>query len=89
MHAKIGLILSIHVHDTEEKTNSDVNKIYDLRKITLCNPNLIIFLLNLVNYNVYTNLVKFCLFLFRILSKNLFLKSIKGLNTVANLQNII
>ena len=41
---------------------------------------------NLVNDNVYTNLVKFCQFILKIWSKNQILTSIKGHNSVANLR---
>ena len=47
----------------------------------LYNPNI-----DLVNDNVYTNLVKFCPFILKIWSKNQILESIKGRNSVANLQ---
>ena len=45
------------------------------------NPNI-----DLVSENEYKNLVKFCLFILKILSQNQFLTSIKGRNSVANLQ---
>ena len=48
----------------------------------LNNPNV-----DLVNDNVYTNMVKFCPF--KILSKNQILLSIKGCNSVANLQKMM
>ena len=51
------------------------------RNMMLYKPNL-----DLVNDNVYTNLVKFCPFSLKICSKNLILESIKGRNSVANLQ---
>ena len=41
---------------------------------------------NLVNDNVYTNLVKFCQFILKIWSKNQILTSIKGHKSVANLR---
>ena len=48
----------------------------------LYNPNV-----DLVNDNVYKKkLVKFCPFILKIWSKNLILESIKGRNSVANLQ---
>ena len=47
----------------------------------LYNPNV-----DLVNDNVYTNLVKFCPYILKIWSKNLILESIKGRNSVANLR---
>ena len=47
----------------------------------LYNPNV-----DLVNDNVHTNLLKFCPFILKIWSKNLILESIKGCNSVANLQ---
>ena len=47
----------------------------------LYNPNV-----DLVNDNVYTNLVKFCPFILKIWSKNLIFESIKGRNSVANLR---
>ena len=49
----------------------------------LYNPNV-----DLVNDNVYTNLVKFCPFILKIWSKNLIFESIKGGNSVANLRKI-
>ena len=51
--------------------------------MTLYNPNL-----DLINVNVYTNLVKFCPLVLKILSGNKILTSIKGSNSVANLQNL-
>ena len=47
----------------------------------LYNPNV-----DLVNDNVYTNLVKLCPFILKIWSKNLNLESIKGRNSFANLR---
>ena len=47
----------------------------------LYNPNV-----DLVNDNVYKNLIKFCPFILKIWSKNLILESIKGRNSVANLR---
>ena len=47
----------------------------------LYNPNV-----DLVNDNVYTNLVKFCPFILKIWSKNQILESIKGRNSVANMR---
>ena len=47
----------------------------------LYNPNV-----DLVNDNVYKNLVKFCPFILKIWGKNLILESIKGRNSVANLR---
>ena len=47
----------------------------------LYNPNV-----DLVNDNVYKNLVKFCPFILKIWCKNLIFESIKGRNSVANLQ---
>ena len=41
-------------------------------------------MMDLVNDNVYTNLVLIGLFVFEILSKNSILTSIKGRNSVAN-----
>ena len=50
------------------------NSVANLLKMTLYNPNL-----DLVNANVYTNiLVKFCLLVLKILSGNEILTSIKG-----------
>ena len=46
------------------------------------NPNI-----DLVSDNEYKNLVKFCLFILKILSKNQILTSIMGRNSVANLRN--
>ena len=45
------------------------------------NPNI-----DLVSDNEYKNLVKFCLFILKILSQNQILTSIKGRYSVANLQ---
>ena len=50
-------------------------------KTTIYNTNV-----DLVNDDVYTNLVLFCHFVFKILSENQILTSIKGRNSVANLQ---
>ena len=52
-----------------------------MRKTTIYNNDV-----DLVNDNVYTNLVLFCQFVLKILSKNRILTSIKGSNSVANLQ---
>ena len=52
--------------------------------MTLYNPNL-----DLVNDNVYTNLVTFCQFVLKIFSKKQILTSIKGRNSVANLRKTI
>ena len=51
------------------------------KKMTLYNPNV-----DLVKDNVYTNLVEFCPFILKIWSKRQILASIKGRNSVANLQ---
>ena len=59
------------------------NSASNLQKMTLYNPNL-----DLINVNVYTNLVKFCPFVIKILSGNEILTSIKGRNSVANLRNL-
>ena len=45
------------------------------------NPNI-----DLVSDNEYKNLVKFCLFILKILSQNQILTSIKDRNSIANLQ---
>ena len=50
----------------------------------LYNPNL-----GLVNANVYTNFVKLCPLVLKILSGNKIMTSIKGHNSVVNLQNLI
>ena len=50
----------------------------------LNNPNL-----DLFNHNVHTNLVKFCPFILKILSKNQILTLIKGHNSVANSQKMM
>ena len=57
----------------------------NLRKITLLKtiPTLILSMLMCIQ-----NLVKFCPFIFKILSGNEILTSIKGRNSVANLQNL-
>ena len=57
------------------------NSVANLQKMTLYNP-----IVDLVNDNVYTNLVKFCQFILKIWSKNQMLVSIKGRNSVANLR---
>ena len=44
--------------------------------------------LDLVNINVYKNLVKFCTFILKILSGKEILTSIKGRNSVTNLQKM-
>ena len=51
------------------------------QNMMLYNPNV-----DLVNDNVYRNLVKFCLFTLKIWSKNQIPESIKGHNSVANLR---
>ena len=65
--------------------NSDVNKgrnsVANLQKLTLYNPNV-----DLVKDNCVISLVEFCPFILKILSKNQILASIKGRNSVANLQ---
>ena len=58
--------------------NSEAN----LRKTMIYYTNI-----DLVNDNVYTNLVLIGLFIFKILNKNSILMSIKGCNSVANLPN--
>ena len=52
-----------------------------MRKTTIYNTDV-----DLVNDDVYPNLVLFCQFVLKILSKNRILTSIKGSNSVANLQ---
>ena len=52
-----------------------------MRKATIYNTNV-----DLVNDDVYTNLVLFCQLVLKILSKNQILTSIKGRNSVANLR---
>ena len=49
--------------------------------MTLYNPNL-----DLIHVNVYTNLIKFCPLFLKILSENEIFSSIKGHNSVTNLQ---
>ena len=49
----------------------------------LYNPNV-----DIVNAYVYTKFVKLCLFILKIWSKNQILTSIKGRNSVANLQKM-
>ena len=51
--------------------------------MTLYNTNI-----DLVNDNVYTNLVKFCPLSIKILCKNQFLTSIKGHNSIAILRKM-
>ena len=60
------------------------NSVANLRKTKIYNINV-----DLVNDNVYTNLVSICLFVFKILSKNQILTSIKGRNSGANLRKTI
>ena len=60
------------------------NSVANLQKMKLYNPNL-----DLVNDNVYSNLVTFCQFVLKILSKNQILTSIKGRYSVANLRKTI
>ena len=64
----------------------DRNSVANLQKMTLYNTNV-----DLVNDNVMCiqNLVKFCIFIFKILSENQFLTSIKGPNSVANLRKMM
>ena len=57
------------------------NPVANLRKTIIYNTNI-----NLVNDDVYPNLVLFCQFVLKILSKNQFLTSIKGRNSFANLR---
>ena len=45
--------------------------------------------LDLINVNVHTSLVKFCPFIFKILSGNKILTSMKGRYSVANLRNLM
>ena len=54
---------------------------YFFKQMTDKNPNLD---LNLVHTNAYTNFVKFCPFVLKILSRNEILTSIKGYNSVTN-----
>ena len=42
-----------------------------------------------INVHVYTKFVKFCLFIFKILSRNEILTSIKGCKSIANLPKIM
>ena len=51
--------------------------------MTLYNPKL-----DLISVNLYTNLVKFCPLVLKIVSGYEILTSIKGRNSVANLQNL-
>ena len=51
-----------------------------MRKTTIYNTNI-----DLVNNDVYTNLVSFCQFVLKALSNNQILISIKGRSSVANL----
>ena len=57
------------------------NSVANLRKTTIYNTNI-----DLVNDDVYTNLVLFCQLVLKTLSKNQILTSIKGRNSVANLR---
>ena len=56
------------------------NSVANLRKTTIYNTKV-----DLVDDNVFTNLVLIGLFVFKILNKNSILTSIKGSNSVANL----
>ena len=58
------------------------NSLANLRKTTIYYTKV-----DLVNDNVYTNLVLISLFVFKILSKNSILTLIKGSNSVSNLPN--
>ena len=86
MYTKFGLIPSIQSQDIEQKqiqtSIKGRNSVANLQKVTLYNPHV-----ELVNDNVYT---KFGLILSihsqDIDSKNQILLSIKGRNSVANLQ---
>ena len=61
------------------------NSVANLQKMMLYNPNL-----DLVNDKMcIQNLVTFCQFVLKILSKNQILTSIKGRNSVANLRKTI
>ena len=60
------------------------NSVANLQKMKLYNPNL-----DLVNEMCIQNLVTFCQFVLKILSKNQILTSIKGRNSVANLRKTI
>ena len=57
------------------------NSVANLRNITIYNTKV-----DLVDDNVFTNLVFIGLFVFKILNENSILTSIKGSNSVANLQ---
>ena len=59
------------------------NSVANLGNLTIYNPNL-----DIINVNVYTNLVKFCPLVLKILSGNEILTSIKGHNSAANLRNL-
>ena len=55
------------------------NSVANLQKITGKNINL-----DLVNFNAYTNLMKFCPFVLKILNQN---ESLTSINSVKNSQN--
>ena len=57
------------------------NSVANLQNLMLYNPNL-----DLINVNMYTNMVKICPFILKILSGNEILTSIKGRNSAANLR---
>ena len=60
------------------------NSVANLQKMTLYNPTLILSMIMCIQ-----NLVTFCQFVLKILSKNQILTSIKGRNSVANLRKTI
>ena len=60
------------------------NSVTNLQKKNYCSQSQ----LDLVNINVYRKLVKFCQFLFKILSGNENITSIKGCYSAANMQKI-
>ena len=66
-----------------EKQKKGRNSVANLRNLPLYNPNL-----DLINVNVYTNLVKDCPLVLKILSGNEIQTSIKGRNSVANLRKM-
>ena len=82
---KFGLISSIRSQDIKQKANSDVNQGPLLCCKFAKNNDLQITTYILSMIKCIQNLVLIGLFVFKILSKNLILTSIKGRNSVANL----
>ena len=78
------LILKILGKNQILVSNKGRNSVANLRKTMIYNNNVDLINVDLINDNVYTNLVLIGLFVFKILSKNSILMSMKGHNSVAN-----